>query len=87
MSSQSRARYQGVFPVVPTIFDSSGDLDLPGQLRCVDFMIDAGSDIVSTNTFSSTTISQADYGAEHLVRELNLAAAAGRSRLVPAWSW
>ena len=43
MSSQSRARYQGVFPVVPTIFDSSGDLDLPGQLRCVDFMIDAGS--------------------------------------------
>ncbi len=37
--------------------------------------LDAGSDIVSTNTFSSTTISQADYGAEHLVRELNLAAA------------
>ena len=35
--------------------------------------LDAGSDIVSTNTFSSTRISQADYGAEHLVRELNLA--------------
>jgi 5-methyltetrahydrofolate--homocysteine methyltransferase len=34
---------------------------------------DAGSDIISTNTFSSTTISQADYGAEHLVRDLNLA--------------
>jgi 5-methyltetrahydrofolate--homocysteine methyltransferase len=34
---------------------------------------DAGSDIISTNTFSSTRISQADYGAEHLVKELNLA--------------
>ena len=35
----------------------------------------AGSDIVSTNTFSSNRISQADYGAEGLVREINLAAA------------
>ena len=34
---------------------------------------DAGSDIISTNTFSSTKISQADYGAEHLVRDLNIA--------------
>jgi dihydrodipicolinate synthase/N-acetylneuraminate lyase len=30
--------------VVPTIFDERGGLDLDGQLRCVDFMIDAGSD-------------------------------------------
>ncbi|WP_431283598.1 dihydrodipicolinate synthase family protein [Humitalea sp. 24SJ18S-53] len=37
-------RYRGVFPVVPTIFDEAGALDLPGQKRCVDFMIDAGSD-------------------------------------------
>lgn len=43
MNPPSRARYHGVFPVVPTIFDASGELDLPGQLRCVDFMIDAGS--------------------------------------------
>jgi 5-methyltetrahydrofolate--homocysteine methyltransferase len=35
----------------------------------------AGSDIVSTNTFSANKISQADYGAEHLVREINLASA------------
>src|SRR5579862_2234708 len=32
----------------------------------------AGADIVSTNTFSSTRIAQADYGAEALVGELNL---------------
>ncbi len=35
----------------------------------------AGSDIVSTNTFSANRISQADYCAEHLVREINLASA------------
>ncbi len=36
-------RYKGVFPVVPTAFNEEGGLDLPSQLRCVDFMIDAGS--------------------------------------------
>lgn len=35
--------YTGVFPVVPTIFTESGALDLDGQKRCLDFMIDAGS--------------------------------------------
>ncbi len=37
--------------------------------------LDAGSDIVSTNTFSANIISQADYGAEALVRDINLASA------------
>lgn len=37
------APYRGVFPVMPTIFTESGDLDLDGQRRCTDFMIDAGS--------------------------------------------
>jgi 5-methyltetrahydrofolate--homocysteine methyltransferase len=37
--------------------------------------LDAGSDIVSTNTFNANRVSQADYGAEHLVREINLASA------------
>jgi dihydrodipicolinate synthase/N-acetylneuraminate lyase len=35
--------YKGVFPVVPTAFTESGELDLESQRRCVDFMIDAGS--------------------------------------------
>ncbi|MBV8791257.1 MAG: methionine synthase, partial [Pseudolabrys sp.] len=35
----------------------------------------AGADIVSTNTFSSTTIAQADYGMEEIVTELNRAGA------------
>ncbi len=37
-------RFRGVFPVVPTTFTESGELDLASQRRCVDFMIDAGSD-------------------------------------------
>jgi 5-methyltetrahydrofolate--homocysteine methyltransferase len=35
----------------------------------------AGADVVETNTFNSTSISQADYKTEALVREINLAAA------------
>lgn len=43
MPSNAQRPYRGVFPVVPTIFDDHGALDLEGQRRCVDFMIDAGS--------------------------------------------
>lgn len=32
---------------------------------------EAGADIVETNTFSGTTIAQADYGLEHLVYQIN----------------
>ena len=35
----------------------------------------AGADLVATNTFNSTSISQADYGMERLVTELNFEAA------------
>ena len=35
----------------------------------------AGSDIVETNTFNATAISQADYGLEDTVREINVASA------------
>lgn len=43
MNSLSNPRYRGVFPVVPTTFTPSGELDLASQMSCVDFMIDAGS--------------------------------------------
>jgi dihydrodipicolinate synthase/N-acetylneuraminate lyase len=39
----SKPRYRGVFPVAPTTFTASGELDLASQKRCIDFMIDAGS--------------------------------------------
>jgi len=35
--------YRGVFPVAPTVFDAEGRLDLDGQKRAIDCMIDAGS--------------------------------------------
>lgn len=51
--------------------------------------LDAGADIIGTNTFSGTTIAQveedeligiknniqADYGCEHLVKEINIESA------------
>ena len=43
MTQTNQARFKGVFPVVPTTFIENGELDLASQKRCVDFMIDAGS--------------------------------------------
>src|SRR5207247_11109955 len=37
--------------------------------------LDAGSDIIETNTFSGTAVAQGDYGLQPLVYELNVAAA------------
>jgi 5-methyltetrahydrofolate--homocysteine methyltransferase len=37
--------------------------------------VEAGADVISTNTFNATTIAMADYGMEELVSELNLCAA------------
>ncbi len=57
--------------------DLKGDNDLlllthPGIIRGIHAAyLDAGADFVETNTFNSTSISQADYGLQHLVHELN----------------
>jgi 5-methyltetrahydrofolate--homocysteine methyltransferase len=42
---------------------------------------EAGADIAETNTFSANRISQADYGAQGLVREINVASAQLARRL------
>ena len=47
--------------------------DVPEAIHRAYF--EAGADIAETNTFSANRISQADYGAEHLVREINLESA------------
>ncbi|WP_430231080.1 dihydrodipicolinate synthase family protein [Paraburkholderia tropica] len=44
MTTSRTPRYTGIFPVVPTTFTATGELDLASQKRAVDFMIDAGSD-------------------------------------------
>jgi 5-methyltetrahydrofolate--homocysteine methyltransferase len=71
--------------------DYRGDLDLPldqkgnNDLLCLTrpdvigeihaAYLEAGADMIETNTFSSTRIAMADYGCEHLVRDINVAAA------------
>ncbi len=47
--------------------------DVPEAIHRAYF--EAGADIAETNTFSANRISQADYGAEHLVREINVESA------------
>ena len=57
--------------------DLKGNNDLltltrPGIIREIAYAyLDAGADIIETNTFNSSSVSQADYGLEYLVRELN----------------
>ncbi|MHB1058368.1 MAG: homocysteine S-methyltransferase family protein [Rhodanobacter sp.] len=58
--------------------DLKGNNDLltltrPAIIRGVhDAYLEAGADLVETNTFNSTRISQADYRLQHLAHELNL---------------
>ena len=48
--------------------------------------LEAGADIIETNTFSSTTIAQADYGMEAIAAELNLEGARAARRAADAWT-
>jgi 5-methyltetrahydrofolate--homocysteine methyltransferase len=61
--------------------DQKGNNDLlnltqPDVVRGIhEAFLDAGADIIETNTFSSTSLTMADYGMEDLARELNVAGA------------
>ena len=48
--------------------------------------LEAGADVVETNTFSATRIAQADYGLEDVVFEMNVAAAAIARRTADEFS-
>ncbi len=74
----NEADYRGALDLAR---DQKGNNDLlsltrPGLIREIvrDFA-EAGADVLATNTFNANRISQADYGAEHLVGEMNAAAA------------
>lgn len=62
------ARYKGVFPVVPTTFTDAGELDLASQKRCVDFMIDAGSNGLCIHANYSEQFSLSDAERETITR-------------------
>ena len=48
--------------------------------------LEAGSDIIETNTFNGTSVAQADYGLESLVYELNAAGAKLAKDAADAWT-
>ena len=70
MRSPSPPRYQGVFPVAPTIFHADGSLDLEGQKRCIDFMIDAGSNGICILANFSEQFSLSDDERELITRSV-----------------
>ena len=63
-------------PVVKHDLKGNNDLltltrpDIIGSVHAA--YLDAGADFIETNTFNSTSISQLDYGLQHLARELNV---------------
>src|SRR4051812_336493 len=62
-------------------------LTRPGVIREIhDQYLEAGADIIETNTFSGTAIAQADYGLEAHVYELNLEGARVAREAADAWT-
>ncbi|MEE9607916.1 MAG: methionine synthase [Myxococcota bacterium] len=51
-----------------------------------DAYLEAGADIIETNSFGSTRVAQADYGLESVVHELNVRAAEIAVRATAHWS-
>ncbi len=72
--------------------DVKGNNDLlvltqPGIIRGIhDAYCAAGADLLETNSFNSTRVSQADYGMEALVHELNREAARIAREVADAWT-
>jgi 2-keto-3-deoxy-L-arabinonate dehydratase len=70
MSTARTPRYRGLFPVVPTTFHEDGTLDLGSQRRCVDFMIEAGSEGLAILANFSEQFLLADDERELLTRAI-----------------
>jgi len=87
----SEADYRGArFADWPS--DLKGDNDLlnltaPAVIRDIhEAFLDAGADIIESNTFNATTISQADYGLEAVAREINVEGARIAREAADAWT-
>jgi 4-hydroxy-tetrahydrodipicolinate synthase/2-keto-3-deoxy-L-arabinonate dehydratase len=70
MTSSRQRRYQGIFPVAPTTFTETGELDLASQKRCIDFMIESGSDGICILANFSEQFVLADDERELLTRTI-----------------
>jgi 2-keto-3-deoxy-L-arabinonate dehydratase len=69
--------FKGVMPVAPTIFTDDEELDLEGQRRVVDYLVDGGSDAVCILANYSEQFSLTDEERE-LVLTATMEQAAGR---------
>lgn len=84
------AAYRGErFADWPTDVKGNNDLLVLTQPHVIEEIhrqyIEAGADIIETNTFSGTTIAQADYGMEAIVDDINIAAAQVARRAAEAF--
>lgn len=71
----------GVIPVAPTIFDENEDLDLAGQRRVVDYLVDGQADAVCVLANYSEQFSLTDVERDQVV-DATLEQAAGRIPVV-----
>ena len=82
--AQSSRPYTGIFPVAPTPFTATGDLDLEGQRRVLDCMLDQGVDGICVLANYSEQFLLTDQERDTLT-DLCLSYVAGRSQsLSPA---
>jgi 5-methyltetrahydrofolate--homocysteine methyltransferase len=86
----SEADYRG--NLTAHAHDLKGNNDLlvltrPDVVRDIhDAYLEAGADIIETDTFSATSIAQSDYGLEGRVKEINIAAARIARECCDAWT-
>lgn len=78
--SLSEDRFRGErFAAHPVPLKGNNDilcLTCPEAVRSIHRQyLESGADIIETNTFNATSLSQKEYGTAHLVREINLAGA------------
>ena len=72
--------------------DLQGDNDLlvltqPAVIRAIhEEFLEAGADIIETNTFNATSVAQKDYGLESVIYELNIQAARLAREVTNEWS-
>ena len=72
--------------------DLAGDNELlcltrPDVIESIhDLFLEAGADIIETNTFGANAVAQADYGLEAICHELNVEAARLARRSADAWT-
>ncbi len=85
------AGYRGErFKDHPRDLKGNNDLLVLTQPRIIreihDAYLEAGADIIETNTFNTQAVSQSDYGLEDIVHEMNVAAAKLAREAADAWT-